>query len=168
MHHGVLSAAAGCSCNMCFQRQLGAAWEARCLAGSWVLRLPCCCPACMMLCSRAVAAALAVEACQLLLRGPNLCPCEAPFKLRSQCCSSAPFVAPQSVVQQLPAVGKAHLTPDEEAAAAEEAAEDAARRAAWAELNQLREEKGQTSSVYKRAHERFLATWGHKGAELRE
>jgi hypothetical protein len=57
------------------------------------------------------------------------------------------------------------------AVSAEEAAlrvEDAARRAAWAELNRLREDAAVGGDAYKRAHERFVATWGHRGAELRE
>lgn len=65
-------------------------------------------------------------------------------------------------------MGRAPITPEEAEEAAEAAEEAAALRAAWKELNRLREERGQGDALYKAAHERFVATWGHRGAELRE
>lgn len=68
--------------------------------------------------------------------------------------------------QHLPAVGKA--AHEDAEAAAEQAKEDAERREAWKELNRLRDEKGQASATYRKAHDRFVATYGHRGAELKE
>ncbi|KAL4459181.1 hypothetical protein ABPG75_014046 [Micractinium tetrahymenae] len=68
----------------------------------------------------------------------------------------------------LPIVGCAAASPEEAEAQAEAAAEDAARRAAWRELNRLREERGLGDAAYQKAYERFVATWGHRGAELRD
>jgi hypothetical protein len=36
------------------------------------------------------------------------------------------------------------------------------------QLNRLKEEHSQASDQYRKAHERFVATFGHRGAELRE
>lgn len=65
--------------------------------------------------------------------------------------------------QALPDVGTA--------VSAQEAAllkEDEARRAAWAELNRLKEQGTAANQNYQKAHDRFVATYGHRGAELRE
>lgn len=70
--------------------------------------------------------------------------------------------------EALPAVGHAPISPEEAEAAAEAAEEEAARRAAWQELNRLRERHGQDDALFRAAHERFVATWGHRGTRLRE
>lgn len=80
----------------------------------------------------------------------------------------SPFSLLQPGFEALPAVGHAPISPEEAEAAAEAAEEEAARRAAWQELNRLRERHGQDDALFRAAHERFVATWGHRGTRLRE
>lgn len=72
--------------------------------------------------------------------------------------------AAQSAPQPLPDVGTKAASAEEEALRAE----DEARRAAWAELNAIRAAETEAGARYKRAYAQFVATWGHRGAELRE
>jgi hypothetical protein len=67
---------------------------------------------------------------------------------------------PQTGEQKLPSVGT--QVSAEELAAREE---DQARRAAWMELNRLRDQHSPAGEQYRKAHERFVATWGHPGME---
>ncbi|EFN53420.1 expressed protein [Chlorella variabilis] len=69
-----------------------------------------------------------------------------------------------SAPQPLPDVGTKAASAEEEALRAE----DEARRAAWAELNAIRAAETEAGARYKRAYAQFVATWGHRGAELRE
>ncbi len=79
-------------------------------------------------------------------------------------CSALALPAVQSVVQALPHVGTKVVSQEEQALRAE----DEARRAAWAELNALRAAETEAGARYKKAYAHFVATWGHRGAELRE
>lgn len=64
----------------------------------------------------------------------------------------------------LPQVGS-QLTAEQVAERAEQAKEDAARRLAWAELNRMRDEKGQASAAYRSAYERYVTTFGRRGLQ---
>ncbi|KAL4427162.1 hypothetical protein ABPG77_001166 [Micractinium sp. CCAP 211/92] len=77
-------------------------------------------------------------------------------------------ISSQPSSEVLPEVGHPPVSQEEAEEAAEAAEDEAARRAAWRELNRLREQHGQADAAFRAAHERFVATWGHRGAELRE